>query len=77
MGQRAKKRQPMHSAAVVLSRRVFFTQNRANILFDFEPGDHQFMTAAQASQAQIRTCAQNLPAGTAAGMGFLHHKNIL
>ena len=41
----AKKRQPMHSVAAYLSRRIFWFGHAADISLCFEAGDHQFMAA--------------------------------
>ena len=77
LGQGAKKRQPMHSAAVVLSRRVFLTKNGTDIFLCFKAGRHQLMATAKASHTKIRPNTQHYPAIRTAGMRLLHNKNII
>lgn len=51
--------------------------HRFDVLFRLVPGGHDLMAAAQTPQAEICAGAQHQPFLLPAGMGFLHHQNII
>ena len=55
----------------------FFPEDLTDIFLRLEPGGHQFVTAAQALEPEIRTGAQHLPTLLPTGMGLLHNQNIV
>ena len=57
--------------------REFLAFHGFDILLGLVPGGHDLMAAAQTPQAEICAGAQHQPFLLPAGMGFLHHQNII
>ena len=57
--------------------KILRMMDHPDVFFDFKAGDHQFMTAAQAPEPQIRSRTKDPPAFISAGMCLLHREDIV
>ena len=65
------------SSAANGCRLFFLPEDGFDVLLRLVTGRHDLMATAKAPQPEIRAGAQDLPLLLAAGMGLLHHENII